>query len=168
MATAGFVKPEEVRYRSSSGTSRETQPKSAASNWEDHAFTFINTVGELAECDGAVPGNITKIYAIDVLRANATDIVERNVEAITSDSEILISITNSANEALAVTSQALVSNKFALRRITSGGKQYWTIDLNNIIDQHVEVVKIAPQFAIGTLHGPVYVKVLKSLLQFQP
>ena len=165
---AGYIKPECVRYRGESRASRETQPKSAASNWEDHAFVFINASGELQEC--GAPGSITAVYAIDTLRANATDIVERNVEGITSDAEILMSTSYTGNQPLAVTSQSLVGKKFGIIKVVSGGKDYWTVDINpaSMPDAVVEIVKIAPEYPMGELNGPVYAKVAKQWLQFQP
>jgi hypothetical protein len=164
---AAIIKPRVARYRGTSATSREVYPQGAAQTYQADALVFINSAGKIAQCDGAIPGNITAVYGLDVLPASAVD-TDRNVEGLTSDAEIIASIVDSTALGLDVTSQSLVGKKFALIITTVGATQFWTVDVANAVDQIVEITKIAPEHPIGETNGEVYCKILKDLLQFQP
>jgi len=169
---AGFVKPEIVRYRGGTCVSREEQPQVLATVYEGGAFVALDTNGELAEIS-TTPASVTGIYAIDHFPSDATTPLaaserQRNVEPVTIDGEIRISISHSGDEALAVTAQTLVGKSYELRKVVSGGKDYWTVDINGTANPAVQIQKISPEFPAGEQHGTVYAKVSKSLLQYQP
>ena len=166
---AGFVKPENVRYRGGTCVSREEQPQKVAESWMGSAFVALDANGELEEIS-TTPASVTGIYAIDHFPADALSAAPaaRNVEPVQLDAEIRISISHSGDELLAVTSQALVGKLFELRKVVSGGEDYWTVDINGTTDPAVQIQKISPEFPIGEQHGVVYAKVRKDLLQYQP
>lgn len=165
---AAIIKPRVARYRGTSATSREVYPEAATQTYKSDSLVFINSSGQIAQCDGVTPGNITAIYGFDVLPASGTTNSDRNVEGLTSDAEILASIFDSTAMGLDVTSQAQVGKKYALKIVTVSSIPYWAVDVSNTTDKIVEVTKIAPEYPIGETNGQVYCKVLKSLLQFQP
>jgi hypothetical protein len=145
----------------------EDQPEAAAQTWQTNAFLALNATGQLAEIS-IVPAAVTAVYSMVYNPASTIADNNTRTEPVSVDGEILISISNSIDEALAITSQALVGDKFALRRVVTGTTQFWTVDIANAANQHVQIQKLHPGDAVGTQHGRVYAKVLKSLLQYQP
>jgi len=169
---AGFVKPEIVRYRGGTCVSREEQPQKQAVTYLKGAFVALDSNGELLEIS-TTPASVTGIYAIDHYNSDPTAVVpvadrQRNVEPVTVDGEIRISISHSGDELLAVTAQNLVGKKYELRKVVASGEDYWTVDINGTSNPAVQIQKISPEFPLGEQHGTVYVKVNKTLLQFQP
>lgn len=169
---AGFVKPETVRYRGNTCVSREEQPQKLSESYEEQAFVALDVNGELEEID-TVPANVTGIYAIDPFAAKSsatatTRDLERNVEPVQIDGEIRISVSHASDELLAVTAQNLVGKQFPLRKVISGGIEFWTVDISTNADPAVQIQKISPEFPLGEQHGTVYAKVRKAFLQYQP
>lgn len=168
MAVRAFVKPEAVRYRGATCTSRDERPEKAAQTYQTGAFTFVNTSGELEQADGVTPGNITAIWGVDSLPASGITGQLRNVEPITPDMQLIMSITHST-PASAVTSESLVTSQFAIKIETdANGNEFWVVDISNTTDKIVQIQKIAPRHPLGDQHGAVYVNVLQSFLQYHP
>jgi hypothetical protein len=164
---AGLLQPVITRYEGSTGTNHDTQPQGEAQVYQPNAFVFLDATGRFVTCDETIPGNITKVHGIDTVGAATAGNMKR-VEPVSSQTEVLMSLYNFVDPLLAVTSQALVGKKFAIKAVTVSGIRYWVVAHDNVIDQIVQVTKIAPNFPMGTIQGAVYVKVLKSLLQYQP
>lgn len=164
---AEIMKPENVRYRGQTGVSREEQPEGDSQAYDSHAFVYIDANGELSEISTTAE-EVTAIYAIDTHAASGVQTTPRNVEPVVNDAEIRISLSHSQDENLAVTAQTLVGQFHELRRVTIGGEDFWTVDVNGTANPHVQIQKISPEFPMGELHGLVYAKVIKTLDQYQP
>lgn len=165
---AQIRKPEVVRYRGAACTSREDQPEGAAQSYEAAAFVYLDSNGKLVENSSTPATLVTEgVYAIDTLAASGTEDNPRNVEPLTSDYEVKMSVYH-ATPASAVTAQNLVGQDFEITKVTVGGVEYWVVDIGGTTNPGVKVTKIAPEFPLGEQYGTVYAKVLKSLLQYQP
>lgn len=169
MATAAFVKPEVVRYRTGAAN-QEEYPEAAAQTYQLGAFVFINGTGQIAQCDGATPANIVTngVLGIAPLPAKAETDALRRIEPLDPPRQIKMNVYHSGDEDLAVTSQAIVGDDFAIIINTVNGIDFWVIDLNNTTDKVVRILKLAPTNPVGDQFGTVYASVLKSLTQYNP
>jgi len=166
---ASIIKPSIARYRGDD-LIQDTQPESVAASWKSSAIVYLSATGLFTEADGTTPANITKIYGIAPLAA-VGDGSNARVEPLMADAEMQISVWHSSNVALAVTAQAMVGTRYALRKKAAATapattEDTWVLDKANTTDDCVQVTGICPDFVVGTQYGTVFCKVISALRQY--